>query len=618
MTETASTISCTPCHIRELTYDLPEASCRHCGASAKRIAATNRTAIDIDLEQPAILLVRISVHYCATCQTYFRSQPPFLRKDACYTQRVVRTAVAAVHEDGMAFRQVSRRLARDFWVQPSEASIRRWCRTAAAGIVLDESYQQWIVSEFSGILCVDEVYQHDLALLLAVDPAAPEGDRLIGYQLVQDSMDARVVEGFLRRMAAQGIMPEEVITDGSSLYPGVLAAVWPQAAHQLCLFHETRRLTKAVQEVIRQVRKTLPVPPPPPRYGWGGPLRPVPPRGDAADPAVQRWLARQERRAHGVALVHQLARQGLSERAIARQTGLNRKTVKRWLQQPPAPLVQIPAARPRRQVHRQTPELLARIRDLAAQGSSYVAIAQQTGVHRVTVSAWLKQPAATMSQAPLSGLGQEATLPPTAATTAMSSTPSIAAPPTPWESWEQVRQLREALKKHRFLLLRRPQTLTVEEKQQVTALLQNPVGATLGTAYRFLQEWWLLWRDAQGCKRHRSEAQVRFQAWRSDAAFAALAPLRRVQDQITDERFERLSHFLRHPAWEATNNGAERGGRAFRHRQGPHFNLRQPTSLEAAFRVVAQQQRERVTAPLPSVGRCSRGRHIRLPSCLAA
>jgi hypothetical protein len=45
-------------------------------------------------------------------------------------------------------------------------------------------YQPWVIANFSGILCVDEVYQGDPALLLAVDPAAPDGDRLVGYTLL--------------------------------------------------------------------------------------------------------------------------------------------------------------------------------------------------------------------------------------------------------------------------------------------------------------------------------------------------------------------------------------------------------------------------------------------------
>ncbi len=52
------------------------------------------------------------------------------------------------------------------------------------------------------------------------------------------------------------------VTDGSQLYSAVLARVWPQAAHQLCLFHETPMVTRTVSKVINTVRKNLPQPPP--------------------------------------------------------------------------------------------------------------------------------------------------------------------------------------------------------------------------------------------------------------------------------------------------------------------------------------------------------------------
>jgi hypothetical protein len=75
-----------------------------------------------------LLLVTVSVHRCRPCRHFFRAQPPFLRPDAVYTNRVVATAVRSVYADGMAFGRVAARLARDFWVRPSEATIRGWCR----------------------------------------------------------------------------------------------------------------------------------------------------------------------------------------------------------------------------------------------------------------------------------------------------------------------------------------------------------------------------------------------------------------------------------------------------------------------------------------------------------
>jgi transposase len=473
------------------------------------------------------------------------------------------------------------------------------------------------VSEFSGILCVDEVYQGQLALLVAVDPAAPLGDRLIGYQLVQEPVDSGIVEAFLQRLAGMGLRPDQVVTDGSTLYPRVLARVWPQAAHQLCLFHETRRLTRAAMAVISQVRKTVPpAPQPPPAHlGWSGPLRAVPPSDDPHDPAVQRWHLRRQRRAEGIALVQALAARGLSARAICRQTGLARHTVRRWLTSvPDAPSLRpdpAPAlsahARPRRQ--RQTPALLAQIHALAAAGLTHVAIAQRTGVHRVTVSTWLKH------ALPDDGVHEEAP------TTAVARTrddqrvlpdPATAAdPPPPWRDWEEVRQVREALKEHRFLLLRQPKTLTDVQAEQVALLLHSPVGAALGVARRFLLDWWLIWRDAEGTKRTLPEAQAGYQLWQTDPAFAAVPALARVQSQVTQTQFTRLSQFLRHPQWEATNNGAERAGRAFRHRQQPHFNLRGVASIEGSLRLVCQQQCQSVLAPPPPGARSARGRPIK-------
>lgn len=159
----------------------------------------------------------VSVHRCRSWGHYVRAPPPFLRRDATATDRVVHAAVASVFAEGMPATRVARRLARDFWVRPSEAIIRRWCRAYAARLDCASTYQPGGVEEFSGVLCIDEVYQERLALLLAVAPAAPDGDRLVGYQLVQGAVEHEDVARFLARRRAAGVPPEQVITDGSAL-----------------------------------------------------------------------------------------------------------------------------------------------------------------------------------------------------------------------------------------------------------------------------------------------------------------------------------------------------------------------------------------------------------------
>jgi hypothetical protein len=114
-----------------------------------------------------------------------------------------RKAIEAVYHDQMAMRCVPDRLARDFWVKPAEKMVRLWCRAFADHIDLAIDYQPWVVANFSGILCVDEVYQGNLALLLAVDPAAPDGDRRVGYTLVSKTreVDQGHGQGLRRRVA---------------------------------------------------------------------------------------------------------------------------------------------------------------------------------------------------------------------------------------------------------------------------------------------------------------------------------------------------------------------------------------------------------------------------------
>jgi len=560
----------TLCRMRQVAGTFPALPCPSCGHPADRTDTVARTAIDIDLDSPVLLHVTVSRHYCAPCRRYFRAQPPFLRPDAVYTNRVVAKAVQAVFHDGMAMRRVAARLARDFWVCPSEGSIRQWCREARTTAAFATEYEPWVVREFSGVLCVDEAYQGRVALLLAVDPAAPDGDRLVGYQLLTGSVRRADMEAFLLRLKAGGVSPDEVVTDGSPLYPSLVAQIWPAAAHQLCLFHfhETRRVTAAVGEVYRAVRKTLPQPP----AAWtddapqgrgaqsrrsvlGGRPRTQPPAPESADPRDEQWRRRDALHQRGVAQVHALYHSGLSLRQVAAQTGFARNTVRAWIRQPAPDLdsVSVPVV-------------------------------------------------AALAGGPPPRLGP----PP---------------PPAPWTSWAEVRDIREALTDSRFLLLRRPDHLDPEERAHLERVLASPIGAPLRIARAFLEGWYGLWRDAHGRRRRWDDAHDRYRAWQTNPLFWTVTPLTKVITLVDEARFTQLSHVLRNPLWEATNNGAERAGRRFRHLQGPHYNLRSVPSIEralAAQAMIAHTESSIVDVPKPS--RSTRGRtpHAMPPLTLMA
>ncbi len=541
----AETLNHTTCTIREVRWDQLSLPCDRCQQPAHRIGTATRTAIDVDLDAPVLLAVTISVHRCGACCHTFRAQPPFLRPDAIYSNRVVTAAVRSVFQDGMAVRRVATRLARDFWVRPSEGMIRRWCKDYSASLDFATDYLPWVVAEFSGILCVDEVYQGKLAVLLAVDPAAPEGDRLVGYQLFRGSVDQEEVATFLAGLREAGLAPAEIITDGAPRYPGALARVWPTAAHQLCLFHEARRVTSAVGQIIKDVRAAIPAQPARRASELRGRPRACPPADVEQDPAARSWRRRQDLRAAKLAQVHQLRRQGRACRQIARQLGISPTTVCKWLREAP------PAADP--------------------------------------------ETAATLIAAAVAEEG--VSLPP---------------PPAPWTSWEEVRQERQALTAARYLLLRRPDHLNNEEQSQVERLLAGPLGDRLRTARAFLLDWYAVWRDEQGQRRDREDARLRHQRWHEDPTYRQILPLARAQRQLDPTHFERLSHFLDDPAWEATNNGAERTARLFRHRQASHFTLRTQTAVDDMIKASALLRKEAILgAAGAQAARSKRGRPAR-------
>ncbi|MDP8967761.1 MAG: helix-turn-helix domain-containing protein [Actinomycetota bacterium] len=548
----AETLTHTTCTIRQVQWDRPSLPCDRCQAPARRGGTATRTAIDIDLDGPVLLLVTVSVHRCASCRHAFRAQPPFLRPDAIYTNRVVTKAVRSVYQDGMAIRRVATRLARDCWVQPSEGMIRQWCKGYSAGLDFATDYLPWVAAGFSGILCVGEVYQGRSAVLLAVDPAAPEGDRLVGYELFHGSVDQEEVATFLTRLRAAGIAPDEIITDGSPRYPGALAQAWPAAAHQLCPFHETRRVTSAVNQIIKDVRAALPAQPARRASDLRGRPRACPPADVEQDPAARSWRERQALRGAKLAQVHQLHRQGRSRRQIARLLGISPTTVCKWLREEP------PAASPEAEAALIAPAL-------AHEGE---------------------------------------TLPP---------------PPAPWTSWDEIRQARHALTAARYLLLRRPDHLSPEEQGQIDALLAGPLGERLRVARACLLEWYAIWRDERGQRRDRDDARARHRRWHEHPTYREILPLARVQRQLGPAHFERLSHFLDDPTWEATNNGAERTARLFRHRQAPHFALRTQTAIDDALNVGAFLRKDALTTTNDtSAARCRRGRPRHTQEVLSA
>jgi hypothetical protein len=151
-------------------------------------------------------------------------------------------------------------------------------------------------------------------------------------------VDQSVVRALVDRLRTAGVDPDETITDDSRLYPAVLAEIWPTAMHQLCLFHATRRVVRAVSDAVKQVRRSLPTPPPASKPTLLGRFRDAPPAADQDDADSERYRWRLARRTLGIAQAHELHQHISPVRAIGRQLEVNHGTVRQWLKlTPPDP-----------------------------------------------------------------------------------------------------------------------------------------------------------------------------------------------------------------------------------------------------------------------------------------
>src|SRR4051794_30501092 len=117
-------------------------------------------------------------------------------------------------------------------------------------------HRRKVLEHFSGTLCVDELHLGRFTLLLATDPLA---DLPVAFALVAKN-DQDHMRRFLKNLRTGGLIPEVVVTDGSNLYPGVLAELWPNADHQLCVFHTIRTQSRTETDWRRPLRLA---PPPP-------------------------------------------------------------------------------------------------------------------------------------------------------------------------------------------------------------------------------------------------------------------------------------------------------------------------------------------------------------------
>jgi transposase len=230
-----------------------KAPCPHCGKLARRKRVLHREVRTIAYQKIAYLKITYG-EYAARCHccTTFRTSPDDVLPKAAYDNRVRQAVLDRILEDGLNIETVRHCMRRDFLLDLSSGFVYDCLHGAVQQLNLPEHRQQ-VLARFSGTLCIDELHLGQYTLLLATDPL---GDFPVAFALVQAN-DQDHMRRFLQNLKAGGLLPQVVVTDGSNLYPTVLAALWPAAQHQLCVFHVIKDINQEILDAVKRLRRQL-------------------------------------------------------------------------------------------------------------------------------------------------------------------------------------------------------------------------------------------------------------------------------------------------------------------------------------------------------------------------
>jgi hypothetical protein len=224
--------------------------CPICGRRGHRRHRYDRYVRSIAYEQVLWLHVFYAEYRArCDCRKYFRSWVPNSDPKADYDNLVRQAVLNRILDDGSNVERTRFAMKRDFLLELSSGFIYD-CLNWGLTRLSQASQRRLALKQFSGYLCIDELHLGDYTLLLATDPIS---DRIISYRLVKINDQAHM-RCFLRTLQYWGFEPKVVVTDGSNLYPAVLAEVWPIARHQLCVFHVLQDINNKVLAALRRLR----------------------------------------------------------------------------------------------------------------------------------------------------------------------------------------------------------------------------------------------------------------------------------------------------------------------------------------------------------------------------
>lgn len=243
-----------PVIVRKKAYIPKYYKCVHCGVKGKRVKKWAKRYRDIAYKREAYVDITYGVYKARCgCQKYFVGATPWAPKGGHYTYAVQDEVMAGLVRDRMNYTRLRMRLQEDFLVSASPSAIFRWFNKTAEHPGFFCRFEQWSARIFSGIVCMDEVYEGKLRIFIATDCVA---DIPLAY-MISDKADEKALDCFLTLLEQRGLKPVVAITDGSILYKESLRERWKGLEHQLCIFHVLKDFNDVVIAEVRTLRRRL-------------------------------------------------------------------------------------------------------------------------------------------------------------------------------------------------------------------------------------------------------------------------------------------------------------------------------------------------------------------------
>lgn len=240
--------------IRKVKHAPKYYKCPHCGVKARRVRKWTKTYRDIAYGREAYLWITYGAYECRHgCGKYFVGQTPWAPKRAKYTYAVRDAVINGLVRDRMSYLRLRRRMQEDHLVFLGLGTMFRWFNEAAEQPDFFRQFEEWSGKQFSGVVCIDEVYERKMRIFIATDCL---NDLPLCYML-SDKADEQALDTFLAMLDERGLKPVVAITDGSPLYKASLREHWQGLEHQLCIFHVLKGLNKVIVDEVRAIRRRL-------------------------------------------------------------------------------------------------------------------------------------------------------------------------------------------------------------------------------------------------------------------------------------------------------------------------------------------------------------------------